>query len=903
MIKNKTLKKIITMLLIIVSCLTFLINSSVKAATDNELMDYFNYIQEFPSYKENDNAKARWDLLTGRNYKNPNSLVNKSYHTLEDMDSFNPMVETERCALYLLDEYNKTGVKKSEEEIYDIYGQLASGKIAEPDWEQLLNKYAGIIDSQVEGANLSSRKSNTSGEDLDKEKQEENETTDEEENEEEKKIYTIEDLVFNHIAALDPNVFSQTAGGQPVVKGSVIEKIRGAIATWYVSLRNVALIALFIIIVYVGIRMAIATSASAKANYKGMLMNWLTAILIVCVIHFIMIIVLNINDNFVTLLSQGATSEEPIYETIRTRTWDLRVSVGFPAAVIYIVLFIFYIKFMWVYIKRLFTLLILIAIAPLIGVKYAIDSAKTGKKAKAFSEWLYDFTMNTLLQSMHALIYAAIMPIAIELSTKSVIGYIIGLVFINFILKADKIFMNIFNFKKSKTASDNAEPMKDPKKEFGSVVQAAGATMVIAGTAKDIAQWSGNKVKLAGREIYRASAKAYDKKHGGDIRKQHKEMINRLHDQYDNAMNAVHRALTGEDSNYRVLSVMSRKKGSIGRAARKQLKKAKASNKKKYSAPFKFVKSAGGNALKIAFGIPAMVVDPKVGTGMIVSGITGNFDMSTARDDKGNKYKGGEAAAQFFTLGAYGTQKEINKSEQKVDKAVGYLKEINNKEEDIRKSFKDTFGENDTKDAKQYKKDMSYILTYAEKDNIHMLLRERLNIRNIQKIDDSNVDRSIDSMVEDISKQIGLEDEYTERKAKEIRKKMTEKAKEIYKETKAYNANLARAQQAGNNPGANAATNSYTAGQVQGVSELKDFGAAEMAKGFAEAIMEVGITRKNNTPDTIEKYKKLTKEIMDLHDINKKAQKDLKTPVLRETEFIKSLNRKKGSTDSENRFI
>jgi len=83
----------------------------------------------------------------------------------------------------------------------------------------------------------------------------------------------------------------------------------------------------------------------------------------------------------------------------------------------------------------------------------------------------------------------------------------------------------------------------------------------------------------------------------------------------------------------------------------------------------------------------------------------------------------------------------------------------------------------------------------------------------------------------------------------------------------------------------------------------KVFGAEDMAKGFAEAIMEEGITPKNNRVDTVEKYKKLTKEIMDLHDTNKKAQKDLKTSVLRETEFIKTLNRKKGSTDSENRFI
>ena len=696
-------------------------------------------------------------------------------------------------------------------------------------------------------------------------------------------IYTIEDLVFNHIAALDPNVFSNTAGGQDVGVGSAVDIIRNAIAIWYVSLRNVALIALCIIVIYIGIRMAMSTSASSKANYKGMLINWVLAVLMVCIIHFIMVVVLNLNGNLVDLLSNGVVSEKAIYETIRTRTWDLRVSVGFPAAVIYVVLFIFYIKFMWVYIKRLFTLLILIALAPLIGVKYAIESAKTGRKSKAFSDWVYDFTMNTLLQSMHAIIYAAIMPIALDLSTKSIIGYIIGLVFINFILKADKIFMNIFNFEKGKNVQETSEPMKEPKKQFAPVIVAASSAATVAGFGKDVALWGGRQIKFVGKKAYRSAAKKYDKTHEGDVRKRNKERINKLHDKYDNALNSVHRILTGEDSNYRVLSVMSRQKGSLGRAAKKQLKKAKATRKKKYSAPFKFIRSSTGNALKIAFGIPAMVVSPKVGLNSVISGVTGNIKMSTAKDDKGHKYKGKEGVKQFATLGTYGTQKEISKSEQKVDKAVKYIKDISNKEEEIKNAFKDTFGTNNTEAAKKYKKDISYILTYGEEENINMLLRERLNVRGILKIDDSNADKTIDVMVDDVSKRIGLEEQYTDAKVKEIRKKMSQKAKEIYNEKKT--------------------TNNMFTQNLPNNSEPKGFGAAEIAKGFADAIIEKGIETKDNKKETLEKYNNLTREIMNLHDINKKAQKDLKTSVLSETEFIKSLNRKKGSTDRENRFI
>lgn len=897
MIKNKLLKKVITMLLIIVSCLTFLSNLFVRAATDEELKDYFNEIKGIQAWP-GDVGRAQWNLLKGKNYEQ-NSFDNKEYHTLDDNDTFYQMAETERAILYLLDDYNKTGTKKTVNEIEDsdFFDQLLADK-DKYNWEEMLDNYAGIIDSQVEGANLSSRANNPreitptiSDEDnaTDKEETDEDNT---DEKVEKKKIYSIEDLVFNHIAVLDPNVFSQTAGGDPVVQGSAIDIIRKAIANWYVSLKNVAFIALFIIIVYIGIRMAIATSASAKADYKGMIINWITALLIVCCINYIMILTLNANDTLVGIFAnQNGLSEASMYETMETRAWDLRLSVGFPAAVIYVILFIYFIKFLWIYIKRALTLIILIAIAPLVGIKYAIDKASKGKKTTAFSTWLYEFIMNVLLQSMHALIYSAIMPIAVELSTKTVFGYIIAMVFINFILQADKIFMNIFNFGKSKMAGENAEPMKSPTEQFASAIYAVGVGKVTFGAAKDLAVWTGGKAKKVGRGVYRTFVSEEKRE---EIKEKNKEKKNKAHDTYDRAVNKVYKLATGEDSNYRVLSIMSRQKGSTGKAAKKQLKKAKKSRSKKFKAPFKFIKSATGNALKIGFGVPMTVVNPGVGIGMIANGVNGNMKMSTAPDDKGNKYKGKDAVAQFMTLGVYGTQKEINKSEQKVDKAVTYLSQANNIEEEIKRDFRDTFGDKDTKEAKKYKSQMSYILTYGEKNNIHMLLRERLGKLNIYDINDKNMDKVTDTMIEDISKQIGLEDQYTSEELTEIKKMMKEKSKEIYNDKKIQKGQSGY-QRTTQTYGYSSANNTTT--------DKKDFDAEDMAKGFAEAILEKGITVDTKEQDKIDKYKNLTEKFMNLHELNIKAQKDIKTSVVKETQFIKSLNRKKGSTDSENRFI
>lgn len=675
--------------------------------------------------------------------------------------------------------------------------------------------------------------------------------------EDENKHYTIEDIIFNKIPILDVNVFSKTAGGQEIIEDSPVYKVRQAVSTWYVSFRNLVTLALAVIIIYIGIKMATSTIAQKKADYKKMIIGWLTAIIIVYTIHYAMMIVLNVNGDLVNIFSREATSEISMYETIRTRKEDVRFSVGLPAAIMYIVLVIYFFMFAWVYIKRYLTVLILIILAPVVGAKYALDSVRKGKKGKVFSKWMYEFTMNVLLQSVHALVYTVIMKIAIELATVSILGYVIALVFMNFILKADKIFMQVFNFGRSKTAMASVESMENPKKDFASGLFVLGVTKEFAQGVWSMAGWAEETASKKVRDLTRK----YDKSHGTDIEGDFKKIKNKGLDMYDTLINEAYKKVTGHDSNYRVLSIMSRKKDSTGKKAKKQFKKAKKNRKAKFTAPFKFILSSSGNVLKVAIGVPMTVVNPGVGFGMTVSGASGLADMATKPDNKGNKYKGIEGLAQAGTLGAYGTVKEIRKNDKKVGKAVNYLKQARQIEEEIEKLFTKSFGEELNKDAKKYKSELSYMLTYGDKDNVNMILREKLNGRNIFTIDDANVDDAINKLADDVFDSIDIGGQYSKARAENIRKRMKIKAKEIY----------------------------------EGKSDetKKEYWASDIAQGFSEAIYEGAISKNQTT-------KELTNKFIELHEINKKAQEDVKTSVVKESQFIKSLNRKKGSTDSEN---
>ena len=49
---------------------------------------------------------------------------------------------------------------------------------------------------------------------------------------------------------------------------NMAEQLRDTISSWYVSLRNIALVMMMIVLLYIGIRMLISTLASDKAKYR-----------------------------------------------------------------------------------------------------------------------------------------------------------------------------------------------------------------------------------------------------------------------------------------------------------------------------------------------------------------------------------------------------------------------------------------------------------------------------------------------------------------------------------------------------------------------------------------------------------------------------------------------------------
>lgn len=256
-----------------------------------------------------------------------------------------------------------------------------------------------------------------------------------------------------------------------VANDPIIVQLKSLIAVWYYIIRLLAVAAMCVVLVGIGIKMAISTVASDKATYKRMLVDWVTGIILIFTMHYIMYFAITVNEILVDTIRTSADAvnkvhlaqladtknnnnrkvevsnqdiEIDVYEEIRTRAYDIKMTVGLSGMIMYMALVFMAVKYTIVYIKRFLTLAVLTIMAPGLGVSYALQKALSGKSS-SLKSWLSEYLLNLLIQVVHALIYAIFISQALKFTLESVSGIIVALILMNFSLKAEGIFRRIFN--------------------------------------------------------------------------------------------------------------------------------------------------------------------------------------------------------------------------------------------------------------------------------------------------------------------------------------------------------------------------------------------------------------------------------------------------------------------------
>ena len=93
---------------------------------------------------------------------------------------------------------------------------------------------------------------------------------------------------------------------------NVIGKLRTIIASWYVTLRLIAIVGSLSVLLYIGIRIMISSTSGDKAKYKQMLIDWVVAFCILLFMHYIMAGTVNIVNRIDKLLGDASYVKEGI---------------------------------------------------------------------------------------------------------------------------------------------------------------------------------------------------------------------------------------------------------------------------------------------------------------------------------------------------------------------------------------------------------------------------------------------------------------------------------------------------------------------------------------------------------------------------------------------------------------
>lgn len=265
--------------------------------------------------------------------------------------------------------------------------------------------------------------------------------------------YSPEQIFSNNVPWLDINFINPKFGSES--SSGALQKV---ISNWYISLRNLSLVGLLCILVYVGIRMMISSTASDKAKYKQMFTDWLVAICILFFLHYIMSFVLTMTDAICATLGGDGTytvvindkTEDAYFPTnllgvARLKTQSADFFTKFTYFIFYIALVTYTAIFTIHYLKRLIMMAFLTIIAPLVAFTYPID--KMGdSKAQAFQTWFREYMFNALIQPFHLIIYTVFVGTAMDLVQQNMLY---ALVVMAFILPAEKLLKKLFGFDKA----------------------------------------------------------------------------------------------------------------------------------------------------------------------------------------------------------------------------------------------------------------------------------------------------------------------------------------------------------------------------------------------------------------------------------------------------------------------
>ena len=348
-------------------------------------------------------------------------------------------------------------------------------------------------------------------------------------------LLSPDDIFSNRVQVTNANIFSDKFSEDGKLSLSdwnlfnhLMKQLKQAVAQLYYIMRNLAIVILLSLLIYTGIRIVLASpNAGEKAKWKMLLYDWIKALVLVMFVHIIMIGVFYVSEIITDGLQSTLVSDNTIVTEIR-RNFDSTSVLDAVGNIIYVIMYgyITYltIVFLISYFKRLFFIMAMIIIAPLISSLYALG--RTGKER--FNKWFKEFVWGVMVQPFHMLIYSMLVLIPIKIMNSSGItigsgvfeihygtldAQVYALIAISMIRPIEKYMRGIFGF--GETALDNVASFDSGKATIDKGAQLAKETaktgIMIAGAVAT----GGTSLAMAGGTAASAAGGAAASAAGG----------------------------------------------------------------------------------------------------------------------------------------------------------------------------------------------------------------------------------------------------------------------------------------------------------------------------------------------------------------------------------------------------
>lgn len=300
---------------------------------------------------------------------------------------------------------------------------------------------------------------------------------------------SIDTIIFDHYPLTKLSLFAKDV--QADDSKNFVNDFLSVINTWYRNFMLIAIVAYLAILLYMGIRIVLNSTAANKAMYKELFAHWVAGVVILFTFPTVIRYAIKINSAFVEMIESVMIDElglvndvdssviigeytapddtSEIYDE-NNRTQEVSDLIknpfdendtGYMAimarrahntqrlsyAFVYLIMAFQLMIILIMYYKRLFMVVFLIVLFPLVMIAHLLEKVADIKTGGAFGKWTKEIFINIFVQSIHAIIYSFALSTVMSAGnidgTNAQNDWILMLVGVTFLFTGEEILKKI----------------------------------------------------------------------------------------------------------------------------------------------------------------------------------------------------------------------------------------------------------------------------------------------------------------------------------------------------------------------------------------------------------------------------------------------------------------------------